>query len=194
MVAVTRDDQVVTAFNIDGDTLWTYDAPSRVVIARIEPTLDDDTEVEVLVATQAGDAEPARIIGIEDDGEEIFSIALGPTDTDNPFSTDTNYAVTSTELVNIDDDANMELLAVVAHSEGLAHQLVSINEDELESSYWHPGPISALMVSELDDRERTILELRLLQERPWTLATIGKTLGITREGLHKPLARFGMNE
>ncbi len=41
--------------------------------------------------------------------------------------------------------------------------------------------VPALMVSELDDRERTILELRLLQERPWTLATIGKTLGITRE-------------
>ena len=39
---------------------------------------------------------------------------------------------------------------MVAHGDGLAHQLASINEDELESSYWHPGPISSLMVSEFD--------------------------------------------
>ena len=41
--------------------------------------------------------------------------------------------------------------------------------------------LPSLMASELDVRERTILELRLLQDRPWTLAAIGQTLGITRE-------------
>lgn len=41
--------------------------------------------------------------------------------------------------------------------------------------------IPALMDRELDERERYILDRRLLQERPWTLEAVGKTLGITRE-------------
>ena len=49
--------------------------------------------------------------------------------------------------------------------------------------------IPALMERELDERERYILDLRLFQERPWTLEQVGKTLGITRERTRQLEAR-----
>ncbi len=49
--------------------------------------------------------------------------------------------------------------------------------------------IPALMKAELDDRERYILDLRLFQERPWTLEQVGRTLGITRERTRQLEAR-----
>ncbi len=49
--------------------------------------------------------------------------------------------------------------------------------------------IPRLMEKELDERERYILDLRLFQERPWTLEQVGKTLGITRERTRQLEAR-----
>lgn len=49
--------------------------------------------------------------------------------------------------------------------------------------------IPALMERELDERERYILDMRLFQERPWTLEAVGQTLGITRERTRQLEAR-----
>jgi RNA polymerase sigma-32 factor len=51
--------------------------------------------------------------------------------------------------------------------------------------------VPGLLRSELDDRERYILDLRLFQDQgdSWTLERIGKTLGITRERTRQLEAR-----
>ena len=49
--------------------------------------------------------------------------------------------------------------------------------------------VPGLLESQLNERERYILDLRLFQEKPWTLEAIGKTLGITRERTRQLEAR-----
>lgn len=49
--------------------------------------------------------------------------------------------------------------------------------------------LPGLLESSLDERERYILDLRLFEDKPWTLQAIGETLGITRERTRQLEAR-----